>query len=76
MFVKENPDGKKKIPLKQIFFSFFDKLYSLMLPWENNFSAKFLVMMFNGKIFSVMHHSVTPRDILRSKNFIISRADY
>ena len=39
----------------------FDRLSSLMLPQENDFSAKFLIMVFNGKIFSVVHHSCEPR---------------
>ena len=29
-----------------------------MLPWESSFDIKVLIMIFNGKIFWVVHHSV------------------
>ena len=48
-------------PKTDFFKTFFDRLSSLMLPRENDFGAKFLIMVFNGKIFSVVHHSCEPR---------------
>ena len=32
-----------------------------MLPWENNFGAKFMAMVFEEKIFWVVHEFVNPR---------------
>ena len=45
---------------KYKFSAFFDKLSSSVL-WESTFDANFLIMVFNGKIFRVVHHFVNPR---------------
>ena len=46
-----------------------------MLRCENKSSAKFLIMIFNGKIFCVVHHYVHTR-VIESRNSGISRVDY
>ena len=40
-----------QISQKRNLFAFFDRLSNSMLPLESNFDAKFLVMVFKGKIF-------------------------
>ena len=39
-----------------------------MLPWENSFDVKVLVMVFNQKIFWVVYYSVKLPGTLRSEN--------
>ena len=38
-----------------MFFTFFYRYSSSMLPWESKFGAKFLFMAFNRKIIWVVH---------------------
>ena len=57
-----------KLPKNKKIFAFVDSLSCSILPWESSFDANVLVMVFNGKIFLVVHHSVNPPGTLRSKN--------
>ena len=40
-----------------------------MLPWESKFDTKFLLMVFDGKIFWVVHH--TPSGSLSVKTPVL-----